>query len=371
MNNLKETPVYKEHLKLGAKMIEFAGYSMPVKYSSIIDEHLAVRKNVGLFDVSHMGEVFVSGKESTEFLQSLVPQNISRLQEGKAVYSQLTNESSGIIDDLIIYKLKSKDEAPSFLLIINASRIEEDLRWIEKNKNSYQVIVDNQSENYSLFAIQGPLAFNVLEDIGISLDEHPKRFEIKQLQINSSPVFISRTGYTGEDGFEILVNNTNAVNVWIEILLKGHKYDMKPVGIGARDTLRLEASLLLYGQDIDEETTPVEAGLSWSIDKNKENDYLGKELIFKQIKNEDIQKYIIGFKMKGKAIPRCGYEIYKNNEKIGYVTSGGVGPYIGANIGLGYVTNKELTKLGTNIEIKVREKFFNAEIVKRPFYSKK
>jgi len=370
MDSLKRTPIYEEHTKLGAKIVPFAGWEMPLQYGSIIDEHLTVRNKVGLFDVSHMGEIFVSGREALDFLQKLVPQDISKLFPGKAVYCQLTNKTAGIIDDLIIYRLEDNEEYQSYLLIVNASRLEEDFDWIEFNKKdgSYDVEIDNQSDNMALLSVQGPFASDLIEDMGLSKDEQPVKFTIKTACLDSYDVLISRTGYTGEDGFEILIKNENAVHLWQEILEKGQKYEIKPIGLGARDTLRLEASMLLYGQDMDDKTTPPEASLSWSIPSNKEEDYFGKEIILSQLENKNMSKILIGFRMTGNAIARHNYEIYKDNEKVGIVTSGGIAPALKANIGLGYINTNIPTLIGTKLDIKIRDKFFPAEIVKRPFY---
>jgi len=370
MDSLKRTPIYEEHNNLGAKIVPFAGWEMPLQYGSIIDEHLTVRNKVGLFDVSHMGEIFVKGREALDFLQKLVPQDISKLFPGKAVYCQLINKTAGIIDDLIIYRLENNEEYPGYLLIVNASRIEEDFDWIEFNKKdgSYEVEIDNQSENTALLSVQGPYASDLVQDMGLQKSEQPAKFTIKSACLDSFDVLVSRTGYTGEDGFEILIKNENAVSLWQEILAKGQKYEIKPIGLAARDTLRLEASMLLYGQDMDDKTTPPEASLSWSIPANKEEDYFGKEIILSQLENKNMSKILIGFRMVGNAIPRHNYEIYKDNEKVGIVTSGGIAPALKANIGLGYVNASIPVSIGTKLDIKIRDKFFPAEIVKRPFY---
>lgn len=367
---MKRTPIYEEHIKLGAKMVPFAGWEMPLQYGSIIEEHQTVRNKVGVFDVSHMGEIFVRGQEALDFLQKLVPQDISKLFTGKAVYCQLINKSAGIIDDLIIYKLEDIEEYQNYLLIVNASRIEEDLDWIEFNKKdgNYDVEIDNQSDNMTLLSVQGPLASDLVQDLGLEKDAQPIKFTIKQARLDSLDVLISRTGYTGEDGFEILVKNQDATKLWQEILAKGEKYEIKPIGLAARDTLRMEASMLLYGQDMDDKTTPPEASLSWSIPPNKEEDYFGKEIILSQIESKKMSKVLVGFRMIGNAIPRHNYEIYKDNEKVGVVTSGGIAPALKFNIGLGYVNSNVPTSIGTKLDIKVRDKFCPAEIVKRPFY---
>ncbi|MFH0702513.1 MAG: glycine cleavage system aminomethyltransferase GcvT [bacterium] len=370
MENLKKTPLHEEHIKLGAKMVPFAGWEMPLQYSSIIDEHLTVRNKVGLFDIAHMGEIFIWGDNALDLLQKLTPQDISKLAAGKALYSQFLNEKAGIIDDLIIYRLENKNNKKFFLLIINASRINEDLNWLKINaeKNKYDLEIENKSDNLTLLAVQGPLSGDLLEELGIPKSNQPKKFSIKQYKLAYSDVFVARTGYTGEDGFEILIDNDNAHLLWQELLLKGQKFNIKPIGLGARDTLRLEASLLLYGQDMDENTTPVEASLGWSVSKKKKEDYLGKEIILSQLLNKNFNKVLIGFKMLDKFIPRHNYEIFKDNEKIGFVSSGGVAPYIGINVGLGYISAKMPTFIGAKLDIKIREKFHPAEIVKIPFY---
>lgn len=372
IEKLKRTSLYEEHLKLNAKMVPFGGWEMPLQYGSIIDEHMTVRNKVGVFDVSHMGEFFVYGLDAVEFLQKLVPQDISKLTVGKAVYSQLINQNGGIIDDLIIYRLENKDNIPNFLLIVNASRIEEDWNWIEFNKKNskYNVEISNKSDELTMLAVQGPLAGDLVEDLGLSKSEQPVRFSIKQSKLESFNVFISRTGYTGEDGFEIITDNKNAVCLWQAIISKGQKYEIKPIGLAARDTLRLEAAMLLYGQDMDEKITPAEASLGWSVPVDKQADYYGKDIILSQLANKSYNKILVGFRMLDKSIPRHGFDILKDNEKVGIVTSGGIAPFAGANIGLGYVDTKIETSAGSKIDIDIRGKLHPAEIVKRPFYRK-
>ena len=362
----KKTFLHEEQLKLGSKMVDFAGWEMPVQYSGIIDEHNTVRNNVGIFDVSHMGEIFVTGQDSLPYLQKIVPQNVAKLVDGKAIYCQLTNKTGGIIDDLIIYKI----EDHKYLLIVNASRIDEDLNWMVRNKLGFEVQIDNQSHNYSLLAVQGPKATDLIEKIGLPKHKQPEFFTIKTAELFNINVFISRTGYTGEDGFEILVRNELSALLWNYILDAGQEFNIKPIGLGARDTLRLEAALHLYGNDMDEDTTPIEALLTWSVPKSKKEDYNGKDAILEQIQN-GVTKKLIGFKMTDKAIARHDYEIYFNNEKVGKVTSGGFSPSLNENIGLGYVSTKNEIKIGTSIQIMVRNKLYNAVVTKRPFVDKK
>lgn len=362
----KRTFLHDEQVKLGARMIEFAGWMMPVQYSSIIEEHKTVRENVGLFDVSHMGEVYVSGKEALAFLNKLVPQDVSKLTISKAVYCQLLNKNGGIIDDLIIYKIEDE----KYLLIVNASRIDEDLNWMVRNSLGFDVSIDNQSHNYSLLAVQGPKATDLMEKMGLKKENQPEFFSIKRAELFNINLFVSRTGYTGEDGFEILVRNEFSQLLWNYIVEAGKEFGLKPIGLGARDTLRLEAALHLYGNDMDEQTSPIEANLTWSVSKTKTTDYNGKEVIQEHLATGG-KKKLVGLKMLEKAIPRHEYEIYQNNEKIGIVTSGGVSPVLGENIALGYVKNIKDICTGSVVQVKIREKFYNAEIVKRPFVQKK
>ena len=373
----KKTFLYEEQEKLHAKLIPFAGWLMPVSYTGIIEEHNAVRKNVGLFDVSHMGEVFISGKDSLNFLQKLVPQDVSKLAKNKAVYCQLTNKNGGIIDDLIIYKLGEPEK--EYLLIVNASRIDEDLNWMVRNSLGFDINIINDSHNYSLLAVQGPKAYLLIEKLGIKQESQPEYFSIKRGEVANINVLIARTGYTGEDGFEILVKNPYSVYLWDKILEAGKEFNIIPIGLGARDTLRLEAALHLYGNDLDETVTPVEAGLGWSVAKDKTEDYNGKEVITGQIKGTiPKKKKIIGFEMEDKIPARHGYEIFFEGKKAGIVTSGGPSPILKKNIGLGYLDLENETSLntmqkniGTIIQIMIRNKLYNAKIVKRPFIEKR
>ena len=362
---VKETYLHDKHVALGAKMIDFGGWHMPVQYTSIIDEHKTVRENVGLFDVSHMGEVFVSGKDATAFLNKIVPQDITKLDYEKAVYCQLPKENGGLIDDLIIYKLGIE----SYLVICNASRVDEDINWISRNQRGFDVIVDNQSHNYSLLAIQGPKAIDVVRKMGYDIEDQ-KSFTIKPATIEGIKLLASRTGYTGEDGFELLVENKYAEFLWDKVLEKGEEFGIKPIGLGARDTLRLEAALHLYGNDLDEETTPIEAGLSWSVPKDKVADYNGKEVILNQVANGGDKK-LIGLVMLDRNIARHGYEVYFNGEKTGVITSGCVSPSTGKNIALAYVKNSKEICTGATVQVMIREKLHDAEVVKRPFVQKR
>lgn len=360
----KQTFLHDKHIKLGARMVDFAGWHMPVQYSSIIEEHKTVRENVGLFDVSHMGEVIVKGEDALPFLNKLVPQDVTKLVDRKAVYCQMTNKQGGIIDDLIIYKIEDN----KYLIIVNAARIDEDLNWMVRNKLGFNVDIINESHNYSLLAVQGPKAVELIQKMDVK--ELPPFFSIKRAELCNINLWISRTGYTGEDGVEILVRNEFSETLWDKILVAGQEFGIKPIGLGARDTLRLEAALHLYGNDLDEETTPIEAGLSWSVSKAKTDDYNGKDVIMNQIAN-GAPKRLIGLKMIDRSIARHGYEVYYNNEKIGTITSGGISPVRGDNIALAYIKNIPEIKVGTPLQVKIREKLHNAEVEKRPFVQKK
>lgn len=360
----KQTFLHDKHVELGAKMVDFAGWHMPVQYTSIIEEHKTVRENVGIFDVSHMGELIVQGKDALAFLNKVVPQNISKLTDNKAVYCQLPNREGGLIDDLIIYKLEDN----KYLIIANASRVDVDLNWLTLNTRGFEVEIINESHNYSLIAVQGPKAFELIKSLGEL--ELPPFFSIKKTNLLNVNMWISRTGYTGEDGVELLIHNNDAEFIWDKLLEKGNEFGVKPIGLGARDTLRLEAALHLYGNDLDENITPIEAGLSWSIPKDKAENYNGKEIIEKQLR-DGVSKKLIGFKMLDKGIARHGYEVFYNNDKIGVVTSGGVSPSRGDNIGLALIKNIDNLAVGSTIQISIREKLYNAEIVKRPFVEKR
>jgi len=354
----KRTPLYEEHIKLGAKMFPFAGWEMPLQYTSVKEEHLAVRNGVGIFDVSHMGQVFVSGKDALSYLQNLVPQDVAKLSEGRASYSMLVNERGGIIDDLIIYCLKDK-----YLLIVNASRIEQDVNRLIGMQKGYDVLIENRSEELAMIAVQGPKASELAEKIGIKKENQPCRFCIKE----EKDMLIARTGYTGEDGFEIIVQKSEAAVLWQKLLENGGR----PTGYAARDTLRLEASLLLYGQDMDENTTPIEASLCWAVPSDKQADYAGKDVILSQMLTKNINKKLVKFKMLDKSIPRHDYRIYIENKDTGRVTSGGFSPCANTGIGLGFIDSNKSPEDGTRIDIMIRGKLHPAQIIKKPVYKAK
>lgn len=362
---MAKTFLYDDHVKLGAKMVDFAGWDMPVQYSSIIEEHNNVRKNAGLFDVSHMGEIFVYGKDALNFLQTLVPQDISKVIDKKAKYCQFTTETAGIVDDLFIYKL----EENNYLLVVNASRLEADYNWLKDHISNFDVVVDNLSSDLSMVALQGPKATDIIEKMGLNKEEQPHTMYIKQAKLIGEDVYISRTGYTGEDGFEIIIKNEKVSELWNAILENGKEFGILPIGLGARDTLRLESAMSLYGHELNENTTPIEATIAWSIDKDKVEDYIGKNVILNQLKN-GVEKKLIAFKMIDRGIARHGYPICLGEEEIGYVTSGCIAPFLGENIGLGYIKTDKNLKINDTINIMIRNKLYNAVITSKNFIQK-
>lgn len=363
---MKRTPFYKKHLALGARMAPFAGYEMPISYSGINDEHLTVRSAVGVFDVSHMGEFRIKGKEAERLVQKVTSNDISRLTPGRAQYNCMPNENAGIVDDLIVYQLADQD----YLLVVNASNIEKDWNWIV-SQNQFDVQMQNLSDDYALLAVQGPKAIETLQKLsGIKLSDIPFYHFAKGRMAGIDDVLISATGYTGSGGFELYFSPSAAGEIWDSIMKAGEEFGIKPIGLGARDTLRLEAGYCLYGNDIDDHSNPLEAGLGWITKFVEGNDFVGRKKL-EQIKKEGIKRKLVGFKMKAKGIPRHDYGIVDSGgNKIGRVTSGTMSPLLKEGIGLGYV-EKEFAAPGTEIFIRVRNKDLAAEVCKTPFVSLK
>jgi aminomethyltransferase len=350
-----KTALYEKHTGLNAKMIEFAGYLMPVQYEGVVAEHLCVKENVGVFDVSHMGEFYVFGDKTEDFLQSVLSNDVSTLKKGQAQYNCIPNETGGIVDDLILYKLESN----RFMLVVNASNIKKDWDFLNK-KNVFDVQMINVSNDYSLISVQGPKSINVLQSI-FDFDMNTIKY---YNFIFSDGLIISNTGYTGCGGFEIYCKNEKASDLWDKIFKVGENYSIKAIGLAARDTLRLEMGFCLYGNDIDDESSPIEAGLSWITKTDK---VFTSSKLFKNQKENGVSKKLIGFKMLEKAIPRKDYEILNSkNEIIGKVTSGTMSPSLGFGIGLGYVKSG-FEKIDTDIYIKIRKNIKKAIIVKTPF----
>ena len=358
---LKKVALNNIHESLGAKMVSFAGYNMPVRYSSDIEEHNTVRKGVGVFDVSHMGEFILEGPNALDLVQRVTSNDASKLSIGQAQYSCLPNETGGIVDDLLVYRIREE----KYLLVVNASNIEKDWNWISKY-NTQGVLMRNVSDDYSLFAVQGPKAIEALQTL-TTVDLAAIKFYTFVIDqfAGADNVVISATGYTGAGGFELYVPNEHAEAVWKAIFEAGKAYDIKPIGLGARDTLRLEMGYCLYGNDIDDTTSPLEAGLGW-ITKFTKTFTNSAHLL--QQKEEGVKRKLVAFKMIDKGIPRGHYEILNTGEqKIGEVTSGTMSPSLGYGVGLGYVTI-ENSKPGTEILIAVRNRKLKAEVVKLPFY---
>jgi aminomethyltransferase len=353
------TPLYKKHLELKASMVDFAGYKMPMQYSSIFEETKAVRDSAGLFDVSHMGEIEVSGEEAAGFVNYLVAFDISKLRRFQAKYTVILNEKGGIIDDLVVYNLESK-----YLIVVNASNQKKDFEWFLKHKKG-QVKVKNAGKKYFQIALQGPLSEKIINSVTEKDVSALGFYHSKEEKIANIQVLVSRTGYTGEDGFEIYGKSEEAEKIWDVIMEEGKKYDISPCGLGARDLLRLEMGYCLYGNDITTETTPLEANLSWVVSFGKDH-FIGKKQLLKK-KEEGTNRKLVGIMVPGRRIPRHGYSILKERGKIGVITSGNFSPTLDSSIALGYVQSG-FSKEGTKIEIEIRNKLAEGEIVKLPFW---
>jgi aminomethyltransferase len=359
---MKQTPLYGRHQALGAKIIDFGGWAMPVQYSGILDEHKAVREAAGIFDVSHMGEVWFRGPRAGEAVQRLVTNDVGKLADGGAMYSCACRPTGGIVDDLIIYR----SDATSYLIVVNASNVDKDFGWFQEQVGSMCELT-NLSDETGLLAVQGPKAVALVQSIADRPVEDLKSFTYREAVIGGVKTQVARTGYTGEDGFELFAPASEVGKLWDAIVGADGKFGLKPSGLGARDTLRLEAKLSLYGNDLDEEHTPHEAGLSWVV---KGKGFIGEEALAKQ-KAEGLSRKLVGFVMKDRGTARHGYAIAdESGAPVGVVTSGSVGPTVGANIGLGYVP-AALAKAGTRLHIDCRGKSAAAEIVNGPFYKRR
>ncbi len=358
---IKKTVLYDVHKQADAKLIEFAGFYMPVLYKGILDEHSRVRETVGLFDVSHMGEFEVSGENAEQFLQYVTINDVSKIHDYQALYSAICYQDGGIVDDLLIYKYPDR-----FLLVVNAANIDKDFRWLGKHVSEGVTLV-NRSDEFALMALQGRYALPVLKKLSSADISQINSYWFSDIKLANKPVMLARTGYTGEDGFEIMTAPENAVHIWNALMEAGQEFDIEPIGLGARDTLRLEMKYCLYGNDIDQTTNPLEAGLGW-ITKLKKGDFIGRDAIQK-VKDEGVTRKLIGFEIKEKAFPRKGYDILVDEQKIGFVTSGMFSPILQKSIGLGYVAVKH-SKVGTELDISIRGRKIKAEIVKTPFYKR-
>ena len=360
---MKNTALSQKHISLGAKMVPFAGYNMPVSYTGLNEEHAVVRNSVGVFDVSHMGEFILRGEHALDLIQKVTSNDASVLTDGKAQYSCLPNATGGIVDDLLVYRIDAK----TYMLVVNASNIEKDWNWI-KSQDTWNVDMKDISEETSLLAIQGPDAVATLQKLtDVNLSEIPYYSFVKGKFNGVENVVISNTGYTGAGGFELYFENPQAENMWNAIFEAGKEFNIKPIGLGARDTLRLEMGFCLYGNDIDDTTSPIEAGLGWITKFTK--DFTNRAAIEAQITN-GVSRKLVGFEMIDRGIPRHDYPVADSNgQVIGKVTSGTQSPTLGKAIGLAYV-NTEFAKSGSEIHIMIRDKAVKALVCKIPFLRK-
>ena len=362
---MKRTAFYSLHQQLGAKVVEFGGYDMPVQYSGIIEEHKCVRNAVGVFDVSHMGEFEIRGKDALQLVQKITTNDASKLTKSKAQYSSMCYPDGGIVDDLLVYHLGDR-----FMLVVNAANIAKDFEWIKSNIHNLSVELIDESESISLLAIQGPQSLKTLQKLTNADLAAIPYYSFVNSTLADVEMIISRTGYTGELGFEIYFESSvsSAEKVWSAIMAAGKEFGIKPVGLGARDTLRLEMGFCLYGNDIDQTTNPLEAGLGW-ITKIEKGDFIGRDALV-NIKQEGIKRKLVGFTLhEEKAFPRHGYEIRSNGSTVGKVTSGTISPTLERGIGIGYVAT-EAARIGAMVTISIRSKDAKAQIVKVPFIQK-
>ena len=363
---MKHTAFTKFHESLGARMSPFAGYYMPIKYTGDIEEHVTVRKGVGVFDVSHMGEFWIEGPKAYDFVQYVTSNDVSALYEGKVQYSCFPNGKGGIIDDLLVYKISDE----KYLLVVNAANIDKDWEWCN-SQNKIGAKLTNASDDVAQLAIQGPMAMKVMQKLTDTPIEDMEYYTFKYVTLAGfENVLLSTTGYTGSGGCEIYMDNNNADKIWNAVFEAGEEFGIKPIGLAARDTLRLEMGYCLYGNDIDDTTSPIEAGLGWITKFSDANNFIDKDYLANQ-KAEGIKRRLVGFEMIDRGIPRHGYEIVDaEGNKIGDVTSGTMSPMMKVGIGMGYV-KKEFAKSGNEIYVKIRNKILKAETVKLPIYKEK
>ena len=354
---MKKTPLYNQHVQLDAKMVDFGGFNMPIQYRGISIEHQCVRNDVGIFDVSHMGEFFVQGNESTSFLNFICSNDINKIEIQKAQYNCFVNNHGGIVDDLIVYRIEEK----KYMLVVNAANIEKDWKWIKKNIQNFDCKIINSSADIGLISVQGPESLNLINDTFSKNFSNLKKFSFNNILVSNKSIIVSNTGYTGSKGYELYIDASIISSIWNKLIEEGKKYKLQPIGLGARDTLRMEMGYCLYGNDIDDITTPYEANLMWVTDIKK--DFIGKKKVLKSM--ELSSKRMINFKMIERGIPRNGYEICNiKGDKIGYVTSGTFSPSNKVGIGIGYL--KIEYSMGDEIFILIRDKLVKAEIIKLP-----
>ena len=363
VNNMKRTKLYNCHIQSSAKMVDFAGYEMPIQYSSIIAEHKHVRDSVGIFDVSHMGEIFIKGDKALDLVQHITVNNASKLEIGKVQYSAMCYENGGIVDDLLVYKIEDNE----YMLVVNGANKEKDFEWIVKN-NIFGAEVIDKSDSYSLIAVQGPNSQKVVEKF-LGMDVNIEFYNYFMHGSGGDQIIVSRTGYTGELGFELYFegDNDKAEKIWNELLEVGKEFNIAPVGLGCRDSLRLEMGYCLYGNDIDETTTTLEAGLGW-ITKLKKGDFIGRDHLLHQ-KENGISRKLVPLFIEGRAFPRKDYQIMKDGLSVGKITSGTMSPILNKPIALGYV-DIDYAKVDEEVEVSIRNRSFKAIITKLPFVKK-
>lgn len=366
MSELKRTPIYPEYEKHGAKTIDFGGWDLPVQFSSIKHEHEITRTKAGLFDVSHMGEIFVKGPKSEQFLQEMVTNDVSKLEVNRAQYTFMCYENGGTVDDFLVYKLSDEE----YLLVVNAANIDKDFEWlIQHNTYGDDVRIENASDAYALLALQGPHAENVLQKVVNTDLSEIKMFRFLDhvnIPTIDAEALISRTGYTGEDGFEIYIEASKGAALWNLLLEVGEEEGIEPVGLGARDTLRFEVGLPLYGQELSKEITPLEAGLKFAVKVDKGVDFIGSDVL-KEQSEQGLRRKLVSIEMIDKGIPRTDYDVLVNGEKVGFVTSGTQSPTLGKNIGMALIDEK-YAEVGSEVTIQVRKRQLKAEVVRTPFY---
>ncbi|MBI3189912.1 MAG: glycine cleavage system aminomethyltransferase GcvT [Ignavibacteriales bacterium] len=359
---MKQTAFTQIHRQLGAKLIEFGGFEMPVHYTGIIEEHKAVRTSVGVFDVSHMGEIFIKGKDTLALVQRLTTNDASKLNVGKVQYSAMCYPDGGIVDDLLVYRMEDY-----FMLVVNASNMQKDFDWMKSNVGSLQVEVINKRDDFSLLAVQGPQSLATLQkltDANLSVMPY---YTFVQTKLAGVEMIVSRTGYTGEIGFELYFDSKQSLGeqVWMSLMESGKEFNIKPIGLGVRDTLRLEMGFCLYGNDIDQSTNPLEAGLGW-ITKLSKGDFIGRDVLQK-VQQDGLKRKLVGFIVdEEKAFPRHGYELRSNERTIGVVTSGTLSPILEKGIGMGYVPTN-FSEIETPVEVAIRNKNIKARVTKLPF----
>lgn len=357
--NPQKTPLYEAHEKLGGKIVDFHGWLMPIQYEGIVKEHQAVRERVGLFDVSHMGEFFIRGKEAKVFLQKVLTNDLDKIKEGQCLYSPICYADGGIVDDSIAYKISDTE----WMLVVNASNIEKDFNWLQENKDE-ECTLENASSQTGLIALQGPESEKIFKKLFSKELDDIEYYHFIQTELEGVAVTVSRTGYTGEKGVEIFCQAENTVWLWDKLLEAGKEFGVAPIGLGARDTLRLEMKFALYGNDITDQTNPLEAGLGWTVALDKE-DFIGKEALV-QAKESGLERRLICFQLDDPGVARHGFTVWNEVQAIGEVTSGTMSPTLNKSIGLAYVDLAH-AKVGSSINIEVRNRKLKATVVKPPF----